>query len=90
MIWPYSSSKDSISILLVEPDIRLRRNKGQVRIAFTGASARAVAKSEVTTGDDLVLGLLGASWSRIEEGIQISGECVPWQLLYGPRLVLKV
>jgi len=90
LIWPYSSSNQSTSILLVEPDFRLRRYRGQVRISFKGASAKAVAKSGLTSGDELLVGLLGAEWLQEEIVIKTPGRGVDWELQFGGRLVLQV
>ena len=90
LVWPYSASKQASSVLLVEPDFRLRRQKGQVRVTFHGSSARAVARSGLTSGDEVHLRLLGASW--VIESIQerTPGRGVDWQLAFGQRVVLEV
>jgi len=90
LIWPYSSSKQSISILLVEPDFRLRRYRGQVRISFRGTSAKAVARSGLTSGDEVLVGLLGAEWVQEDTVIRTPGRGVDWELQFGQRLVLQV
>lgn len=90
LIWPYSSSNRSISILLVEPDFRLRRHRGQVRISFRDASARAVAKSGLTSGNEVLVGLLGAKWVQEDTVIRTPGRGVDGELQFGQRLVLEV
>ena len=90
LVWPYSSSKDSLSILVAEPDVRLRRNKGQVRITFIGPSARAVARAELLNGDEVVLGLTGVEWAPAGVDSRISGESLDWELFYRERLLLQV
>lgn len=90
LVWPYSSSTNSISVLLVEPDFRLRRNKGQVRITFRGSSAKAVARSGLNSGDGLVLGLEGVEWIKDEGVIKTPGRGVDWELRFGGRVILQV
>jgi len=40
LTWPYSSATGSVAFLLSEPDFRLRRTRGQVRVQFSGSSAK--------------------------------------------------
>ena len=90
LIWPYSSSKDSLSFLLAEPDFRLRRQKGQIRVTFNGSSAKAVARSGVSSGDGVVLGLMGVQWARDETTLSTPGKGSEWELGFGERAVLRV
>ncbi|KAL8687862.1 MAG: hypothetical protein Q9218_006081, partial [Villophora microphyllina] len=90
LIWPYSNSKQSFSILLAEPDFRLRRHKGQVRIHFTGPSAKAAARHNVQSGDKIVLNLLGAQWEKDETTSSTPGRGVEWELHYAGRVVLRI
>ncbi|KAF2483628.1 hypothetical protein BDY17DRAFT_297748 [Neohortaea acidophila] len=88
--WPYSSSTRQCAFLLADPDFRLRGRKGQVRIRFTGASAEAVAKTRVGIGDEVVLGLLGASWEQDPEATRTPGRSVDGELMFKRRLRLGV
>ncbi|KAI4257016.1 MAG: hypothetical protein LQ352_001844 [Teloschistes flavicans] len=90
LIWPYSISKQSFSILLAEPDFRLRRQRGQVRVHFTGSSAKAAARHNVQSGDNVILNLLGAQWEKDETAPSTPGRGVEWELHYAERAVLKV
>lgn len=90
LIWPYSASNESFSILLAESDFRLRRQKGQVRIRFTGSSARAVLRCDPQSGDIVNLNLLGAQWERDEIVSKTPGRGIEWQLHFGERVILKV
>lgn len=90
LIWPYSSSNQSISILLVEPDFRLRRYRGQVRVSFKGACAKAVAKSGLTSGDEVLVGLLGAELVHEDIAVRPPGRGVDWELQFGRRFLLQV
>lgn len=90
LIWPYSSSKRSFSLLLAEPDFRLRRQKGQVRVTFTGSSAKLVARSGVTSGDGLVLGLVGVQWAKDEATLSTPGKGSEWELRFSERALLRV
>ncbi|MCJ1403732.1 hypothetical protein MMC11_006955 [Xylographa trunciseda] len=90
LIWPYSSSNQSTSILLVEPDFRLRRHHGQVRISFTGASAKAIAKSGLTSGDRVSVRLTAALWLPEDAGGTTPGRGPGWELQYGQSLTLQI
>ncbi|KAJ6110407.1 hypothetical protein N7486_002642 [Penicillium sp. IBT 16267x] len=57
LVWPYSSSTKSFSLLLAEPDFRLRRLHGQVKVIFHGRVAEQVAASNVGIGDNICLAL---------------------------------
>ena len=90
LLWPYSVSKRSLTLLLVEPDFRLRRDKGQVRVEFHGSSAQEVARSGIISGDELVLSLHGAEWSK-DDAVGIApGRGIDWKLDYGEVVSLQV
>ena len=90
LIWPYSQSKGLARILLVARDQRLRDKKGQVLIEFRGSSAKAVARSGLTSGDVVTLSLLGVEWSKNNTINQTPGRSVDWELVFGERLILLV
>lgn len=90
LIWPYASSTQSISLLLVEPDFRLRGHRGQVRVHFNGASARAVARSGLSSGDRLSLSLKGSAWTQDGSSTTTPGRSIEWELRYGERVLLQV
>ena len=90
LIWPYASSTRTLSLLLVEPDFRLRRHQGQVRIHFHGSSAKALARSGVSSGDHLLLRLIGVQWAKDTHKASTPGRGIEWELRYGERAVLTV
>lgn len=93
LIWPYSASQGSYSFLLVEPDFRLRRQKGQVRLRFSGSSAKAVAKGGIKSGDKIILGLEDVQWAKDqpnEIAQQSPGRSIEWELCFGERVLLQV
>ena len=90
LIWPYSASQKSYGLLLVEPDFRLRRQKGQVRLKFTGRSAKAVARAEIQSGDQLLLSLQDVQWARDDSKEKTPGKGVDWELRFGDRALLQV
>ena len=90
IIWPYSSSTKSAALLLVEPDFRLRSKNGQVRVQLRGASAEAVARSGLASGDLVLLHLEGAHWVEATPGISTPGKSVDLELVYRSRLTLQV
>src|SRR5438046_7890038 len=66
LIWPYSSSTRSLTVLLAEPDFRLRQARGQVRAKFLGSSAKSVMQSKIGSGDEVALSLDGVDWRKDE------------------------
>lgn len=92
LLWPYSSSTQTFTLLVSEPDFRLRRSRGQVRVGFHGASAKAVANARVGIGDTVLLSLRGAQWERPadDEHPVTPGKGVEWNLRYDSGVVLEV
>lgn len=90
LIWPYASSTKTLSLLLVEPDFRLRPHRGQVRIHFNGAIAKAISRSILTSGDQLLLSLQGAKWTKDLSIASTPGNCIEWGLHYEERVLLQV
>ena len=90
LLWPYSRSRRTFSLLLVEPDFRLRRQNGQVRVHLQGASARILAESGVQSGDHITLNLDGVGWLRDESTKETPGRGKEWQLQFGKSLSLQV
>lgn len=88
--WPYSAVTKSFAFLLAEPDFRLRRDKGSVRIYLSGPSAEAVGKWELGSGDEVTLALDGVEWAKDEEPVRPAGSRIEWQLKFAGRLVLRV
>ncbi len=90
LIWPYSSSTRSLALLLAEPDFRLRRHKGQVRVNFKGPSAKAVARSGIGSGDEVVLALEEVAWGKDHATVNTPGKGVECELEFGERVVMQV
>ena len=90
LIWPYSSSTSTLKVLLAEPDFRLRRTRGQVRVQFSGSSARSVFETGIGSGDEVILSLDGVDWTKDESAGQTPGRSIDWELKFSERLVLKV
>ncbi|GIK00681.1 hypothetical protein Aspvir_004708 [Aspergillus viridinutans] len=90
LVWPYSSSNKSFSLLLAEPDFRLRRNNGQVKVVFRGCAAEAVAKSQVGIGDHVYLGLAGSKFVPSEAVAQTPGKCVPLDVQLDDGVLLEI
>ncbi|KAK3906433.1 hypothetical protein C8A05DRAFT_11835 [Staphylotrichum tortipilum] len=88
--WPYNSVTRTLAFLLAEPDVRLRRAKGQIRIVLQGPSAKAASESGLGAGDELLLGLAGAEFSKDVSPGRIPGARVDWQLQFDQKLVLQV
>jgi hypothetical protein len=90
LTWPYSSATGSVAFLLAEPDFRLRRTKGQVRVQFSGSSAKTVAKSGIASGDVVILCLDGVEFVHDETTISTPGRGVDFELRFTERLLLQV
>ncbi|KAH8434579.1 uncharacterized protein LDX57_012222 [Aspergillus melleus] len=90
LLWPYSSSTKSLSLLLAEPDFRLRRSNGQVKVIFHGPVAEDVAKSKLGIGDDVYLDLAGSRLVSNEAAVQTPGKCVAWDVHFDDRVYLEV
>ncbi|KAL5355341.1 hypothetical protein BJX96DRAFT_141139 [Aspergillus floccosus] len=90
LLWPYSSSTKSLGLLLAEPDFRLRRSNGQVKVIFHGHIAESVAASSLGIGDDVFLGLEGARFLDNQATTQTPGKCVTWDLHFDDRVLLEV
>jgi hypothetical protein len=88
LIWPYSPSASQFSLLLAEPDMRLRHKHGHVRVRFSGPSAKAVAATGVTIGDAMMLTLQGAMWTK-QETTKLLGENIAWELSYTDTVVFQ-
>ncbi|PSR94356.1 hypothetical protein BD289DRAFT_145394 [Coniella lustricola] len=88
--WPYSSVTNSFAFLLAEPDFRLRRDKGSVRVHLTGPSAEAASKWDLGSGDEVILALDGVDWAKDEEPARPAGSRIDWQLKFAGRLLTKV
>lgn len=90
LTWPYSSATGSVAFLLSEPDFRLRRTRGQVRVQFAGSSAKQVTKSGIASGDEVVLCLEGAEWIEDDNQVSTPGRGVEFELRFTERLLLQV
>ena len=90
LTWPYSSATGSVAFLLAEPDFRLRRTKGQVRVQFTGSSAKAIAAAGIASGDEVLLSLDGVEFVRDAVEVSTPGRGVAFELRFRERLLLQV
>ncbi|KAK4225504.1 hypothetical protein QBC38DRAFT_264117 [Podospora fimiseda] len=88
--WPYNSVTKTLAFLIAEPDVRLRRAHGQVRIELHGPSAKSLTKCEFGAGDELLLSLDGVEWAKDTSPGRIPGSRIDWQLQFKEKLVLQV
>ena len=86
LIWPYASSTETLTLLLVEHDFRLRARHGQARITFNGSSARAILRAGISSCDRVTLSLKGAEFSIDESTTSTPGKGIKWGLHYGEYL----
>lgn len=90
LVWPFSSSSRSLSLLLAEPDFRLRRTNGQVKATFHGFCAEEVARTQVGIGDKVVLSLDGVKWTDNEAAKGTPGRGIAWDLHFENRVAIEV
>lgn len=90
LIWPFSSRTNSFTVLLAEPDFRLRQTRGQVRVEFAASSAREAGKAKIGSGDEVILSLDGAEWINDDSAARTPGRGVEWQLRFTERILLQV
>ncbi|TAQ86437.1 hypothetical protein B7494_g5247 [Chlorociboria aeruginascens] len=89
LTWPYSSATGFVAFLLAEPDFRLRRKNGQVRVQFSGSSAKNIAKSGISSGDEVILSLDGVEWVHEASTTGTPGKSVELELKFTERLRLE-
>ncbi len=90
LTWPYSSATGSVAFLLSEPDFRLRRTRGQVRVRFSGSSAKTIATSGIASGDEVILCLDGVEWISNDASVVTPGRGIEFELRFTERLLLQV
>ncbi|CAI7652603.1 unnamed protein product [Penicillium bialowiezense] len=90
LVWPYSSAHKSLSLLLAEPDFRLRGSKGQVKATFHGRVAEKVAESHIGIGDSICLGLNGSKFVRNETSQQSPGRSIAWDVHFETGVCLEL
>ncbi|KAJ9365134.1 hypothetical protein C8Q69DRAFT_516471 [Paecilomyces variotii] len=90
LVWPYSSSSQSLSLLLAEPDFRLRRSQGQVKVNFHGTSAQEVAQTHVGIGDEVHLSLKGVRWTDTQGPLATPGRNVSWDINFENHVTLEI
>ncbi|KAH0425752.1 hypothetical protein CcaCcLH18_10797 [Colletotrichum camelliae] len=87
--WPYSIINKTVAFLLAEPDFRLRRAKGQVRVEFSGSSAQSVQDAGLGSGDEVTLSLDGVELVVDDSKTRVPGTSLGWQLKFKDRLLLQ-
>ncbi|KGO43375.1 Telomere end binding protein [Penicillium expansum] len=90
LVWPYSYSTKSVSLLLAEPDFRLRGAKGQIKVTFHGRVAEKVAESHVGIGDTVCLALKDAKFVSNESVQKTPGRSVAWDAHFENGVSLEI
>ncbi|EER27681.1 hypothetical protein D8B26_006223 [Coccidioides posadasii str. Silveira] len=90
LLWPFSSSSKQCSLLLSEPDFRLRGLKGQVKAVFHNGAASAVAESKIAIGDIVRLSLDGVKWKSTDNGNSDLTRELGWDLEFDNRVLLEI
>ena len=89
IVWPYSIVTKSLSFILAEPDFRLRRDRGQVRVTFVGPCAKVVADASLGGGDEVLLSLDGVEWAE-GDAPGAPGTTLEWQARFPSTVLLRV
>ncbi|KAK8012578.1 hypothetical protein PG991_009953 [Apiospora marii] len=89
IVWPYSSTTSSLSFTIAEPEYRLRRPKGQIRVNFAGHIAKEVSGSGIGSGDELVICLDGVEWEAAATNTRLASAGHEWQLKFSQKLRLQ-
>lgn len=87
LLWPYSSLTKSLALNLAEKDVRLRTNKGQVKISFTGELGKHVGAQGLNIDDELILSLVGAEIVKTQPR---DSRDVGYELRYTKKLVGRI
>ncbi|KAL4994158.1 hypothetical protein BDV10DRAFT_189297 [Aspergillus recurvatus] len=92
LLWPYSSSTKTLSVLLAEPDFRLRRSNGQVKVFFYGHVAEEVARTHIGIGDTVYLSLAGSRLAKNDADAvtQTPGRSVSWDVHFEASALLEI
>ncbi|EXJ93457.1 hypothetical protein A1O1_01849 [Capronia coronata CBS 617.96] len=90
LVWPYSSSTRSLALLLADPDVRLRKQKGQVKVVFRDGAAKAIAETKVGIGDSIWLSLHGCDWKETSQTLSTPGEKIDWDLEFRDRVLFQI
>ncbi|KAI5241103.1 hypothetical protein E4T42_08127 [Aureobasidium subglaciale] len=92
LLWPFSSATGQCALLLADPDARQRYQKGQVRVRFTGPSARQIATSGIGIGDSVQVALVGAQWLTESDTalVKTPGKSVDGELMFKNRLHMTI
>lgn len=85
LVWPYSNSTATFSVLLVD-----HTSRGQVKVVFRGGCAKQVANTKVGIGDKIKLALVGCEWKETVDIISTPGKRLEWDLQFHSRLILQV
>ncbi|KAG9583510.1 hypothetical protein KCV01_g14559, partial [Aureobasidium melanogenum] len=92
LLWPFSSTTGQCALLLADPDARQRHQKGQVRVRFTGPSARQIAASGIGIGDSVQVALVGVQWLTEADTalVKTPGRSVDGELVFKNRLHMTI
>ncbi|KAL5047371.1 hypothetical protein BDW71DRAFT_42387 [Aspergillus fruticulosus] len=92
LLWPYSSSTKTLRVFLAEPDFRLRRSNGQVKVFFHGHVAEEVARTHIGIGDTVYLSLAGSRLAKndADSVTQTPGRSVSWDVHFEASAFLEI
>ncbi|KAG9618442.1 hypothetical protein KCV04_g14825, partial [Aureobasidium melanogenum] len=92
LLWPFSSTTGQCALLLADLDARQRYQKGQVRVRFTGPSARQIAASGIGIGDSVQVALAGVQWLTEADTalVKTPGRSVDGELVFKNRLYMTI
>ncbi|KAJ5735809.1 uncharacterized protein N7483_000934 [Penicillium malachiteum] len=89
LIWPYSSVRQSLSLLLSEPDFSLRSSHGTVKATFHGQAAEKLAASRVGIYENIRLSLRGSKFVA-NDSAETSESYIAWEIHFESALSLEI
>jgi hypothetical protein len=84
--WPYRASLRDMAVVLAEPDLKLRRADGQVKVCFSDACALSLSTASITIGDEVLLSLQGV---EIKKAVKLN-RGIDLEMHYVDRLSIQV
>ena len=83
--WPYSSTEQKLTFLLVDEDIRKRASGGQVRVTLSGEAAAIV--DQIESGEEVAIALPDTVSVTVDE---IAEPRCKWHIAFPDGCILQV
>lgn len=89
LVWPFSSLRSQLSLLLIEKDVSFRDTVAQLKITFHDACAKEVARSRIGIGDIIQLNLRGSTVESEHEELSTPGKKAGFDLHFHKSVQLQ-